>query len=907
MSAPTMERRGQGWAELAARPLGPTRGWGPAWRLARRDLARHRGRTAAAAIMVLLPVLLASALAAVLATLSVSGDEDTLARMGAADVLVQSGRISGSPATDSEVEAFIGAPVLRVEDGTQSVVTAGDRSSPAGGLATDFMDARADGLVAVLSGSLPVGDEVALSPGLADSLGVATGDVVSVGDLERTVSGIVSRRWADPSEVQLFAPTGTLPPSTGVGPYWLADLPDTAVIPDPDPGPGSDQGLAAISRGQVTGLSRWFAFELGGIGGDTLVTGSVGITLVILEIALLAGPAFAVGVRQQQQTLALLAATGGDRRALRRVVLAQAAVVGVGASVLGAVVGSAGTALVLTALRYRIPVRIGPLDVLFPLVVAFVVIGVAAAVASAVMPAITASGSTVVGALTVRPSSRRLPWRRPLVGAGLLVMGSAMVWVATLDRLDAVALASVGVLALGIGMVLVVPLPVALLARVTTRLPLGMRLAGRESSRSAARSIAAVAAVAGASASLAAVLTVTASISAEERAAYVPRLLPGVTSVASYSDVELSVIREQVDFLLPGARVGIVGSPDGAFVLSDGPEPSFSYTELFLPTRDCPELGPEGCEFDWRSSPVSFGPAVSVLDLDAAVLSGYDLSEQQLQVLADGGVLVADWSTAAVASGTVEVTATTSVTDYDTGAGVSVSDTSRSVPVARYTPAEGQPVLLVGEGAARALDVWQPAELLVQPVPEPLDTSDPVAREATVAAAAPLRAAFSSRGTQPAQVYTEVGFVDRLAPVDLAVAVAAVLVLLGATFTATALALADARRDRVVLTAMGAAPRDQRLTAGSTASLIAGTGALIGSVVGLVPGAIVGGTVLGSGTLSSGPELSVPATVGVLEIVPWGWLALLVLGLPVFAGLVVAAVASGRPEQEAARMSGRVA
>ena len=55
---------------------------------------------------------------------------------------------------------------------------------------------------------------------------------------------------------------------------------------------------------------------------------AVTIGLMLLQVALLAGPAIAVGARRNQHTLALLAASGADRRHLRAVVLGSAGVVG---------------------------------------------------------------------------------------------------------------------------------------------------------------------------------------------------------------------------------------------------------------------------------------------------------------------------------------------------------------------------------------------------------------------------------------------------------------------------------------------------------------------------------------------------------------------------------------------------
>lgn len=59
------------------------------------------------------------------------------------------------------------------------------------------------------------------------------------------------------------------------------------------------------------------------------------IGLAIAEVTLLAGAAFAVGIRRQSRTLGLYAATGLHRRQVRAVVLAQGVVLGG----LGGVVG----------------------------------------------------------------------------------------------------------------------------------------------------------------------------------------------------------------------------------------------------------------------------------------------------------------------------------------------------------------------------------------------------------------------------------------------------------------------------------------------------------------------------------------------------------------------------------------
>ena len=508
MSAPTAPptaagtTRAVGWSDAAGRGLRPSRGWRLPLRMAMRDLRRHPGRTAAAGVMVLVPVLLACVVAVFFSTSDVSARERFLEQMASADaVVLADGTVSlpEQPWTSAGVAELVGAPVVEVRRGGARVQVGDDPPVAADVLATDLADPVTDGLVTVRDGRLPQdATEVALSPGLARDLGVGLGDDVAVDSSTRTVTGL-AYEVSDGAAGGLAVLTADGVPTGATDPFassWLVPDADGVVTGQPD----DTSGLYVLARGNAADYAASFD-GIGPLGGVTVVMIGVALALVVLEIALLAGPAFAVGVRQQQQTLALLAATGGDGRALRRVVLAQALVVGAGASLLGAFLGTGLTALAVVLGRSRTDILLGPLEVPWGVVVGFVAVGVVASLASALVPALSASRATVVSALAPRTATRRVPWRRPLLGLLLLVGGTGMLVVAVRDAFgDSAILGAFAVLVMGIGMVLVVPLPVALLGRASTRLPLGVRLAGRESTRAATRSVAAVAAVAGASA-----------------------------------------------------------------------------------------------------------------------------------------------------------------------------------------------------------------------------------------------------------------------------------------------------------------------------------------------------------------------------------------------------------------------
>ena len=928
MSAPTAAppTRPAGPGAPGPRALGPTRGWRPALRMGWRDLRRHRGRTAAAAVMVFLPVLAASGVAVTLATLDVSADERTAGRQGGGAAVVswstwttQGTQDLDGPPGRSEVESLLGAGALEVVSGAARVRADG-RTVGAATLVTELGDPLADGLVVPLDGRLPAaGDEAALTPGLADALGVGVGDTVEVARAPRTVVGLAVGRYENPATpVVVLVPAGAPAAVGGPAEVWwvLGAAADPARVAD-----ARGAGLAVRGPGPTPEL------EGTGPSADGVLLVAVAVTLAALEIALLAGPAFAVGVRQQQRTLSLLAATGADARALGRVVLAQALLVGALAAASGGVLGVVLPAVALEALRYRVPASMGPVEVPWA-VAGFVAVGVLAALASALVPAVTAVRATVVRGLAPRPARARVPWRRPLAGAVLVLSGAAVLFLGiasaqyggggALPRVGPTTAASVSVLLLGVGMVLLVPLPVALVGRATRGLPPGVRLAGRETTRAGARSVAAVSAVAGATAGLVAAACLTTTLTEEARRAYVPAAAPGVHTVVSADVLE---DRRRVEQALPGWRTAVTGT--GGAREEDG---GLARVDHWLRTPGCEDAAGSGtgtdpgeCLLGWL--PVdegSYAQRTAVLDREAALLLGYDLDEAQLAVLDAGGVLLAASAPVDVTAGTVGLRGWTQTFEVDGGPDPEGRPAGAvEVPVATFEPVpgpssgdgSGQALLVLSPAAAEEVGGWYPVQLLAAP-PDAGLTAERVAR----AAGEQLREVLGGSGPDvagqvvPTTVSTETGFRDPYRLANLLVLLVAGVVVLGATLTATALALADARRDRGVLTALGASPGTQRLAAGSTAALLALTGAVVGAAVGLVPGVMVSDAMLDP--TPSAPGLVLPGRFGgvlggALEVVPWWALGAGVLGLPLLAGTVVALVATGRPATEVVRRGER--
>ena len=104
------------------------------------------------------------------------------------------------------------------------------------------------------------------------------------------------------------------------------------------------------------------------------------------------------------------------------------------------------------------------------------------------------------------------------------------------------------------------------------------------------------------------------------------------------------------------------------------------------------------------------------------------------------------------------------------------------------------------------------------------------------------------------------------------------LLALLAGLAVTALALADARPDLATMAAVGAPPRTRRRYAAWTAFGVASLGTWVGLVAGIVPGWAL--SQLTAVRYVAGIGGSTVVTAGDTLTVPWGWLLVLAVGVP---------------------------
>ena len=865
--------------------------WGVALRMGRREARRARGRSALVLAMIGLPVLGVTAVAVTAATSSLSTEQRATRSMGAADLTLTD---TGGPAivqnasgqgfsSDSPV-AGTAAPdpsraLALLPPGSRSLpdttvpgeLTVGDRTAEAELRELAYAEPLARGLYRQVAGRPPTGPaEVDLTTALAHRLGARVGAVVQLtrpAARLRVVGVVASTSRTD--ALGALVSGGLLPAATPPN-RLLVDL----------PGPVRWATVTRLNRAGLLAEPRRPVADAppepdrSAPSARTVTTVALVVGLALLEVVLLAGPAFAVGARRQTRELALLSATGAEPRDVRRVVLASGLVLGLAAGALGVVLGVAAGRLLVPLLVARTHTLAGPFEVPALQVLAVLAVAVGTALLAAVVPARLAARQDVVAGLTGRRGivvSRR--WV-PVAGIAGAAVG-ALVARAGAQHHDAVILLLGSAIA-ELGLVATTPALVGAAGRLGPRLPATARLALRDASRNRSRTAPAVSAVLAAVAGAVAVGTYVASIDGRDRERYSDSAAPGTVVVGNLMpgrEVETAgrVLRAQ----LPGARVVPVRAADftsGYLAVEPAPEQACPLNVLTAPPTRAQvrhAVRDPRCRVPDTITRIGSGTVVGGPD-ELAALTGVR-SAATTAVLLRGGVVAPPESVQA--DGTVRASFQVITNDGRPPVDAKpVALPGRALPrgVPRYT--------VVSPAAAARLGVASSAQGVVAVLGHPVGT----ATEDRV------RSALRKAGLQT-DPYVERGYRSSIGPVLLALVAGSALLVVGAASIATGLAAAEGRADLATLAAVGASPSLRRGLAGLQSAVTAGLGALLGTLTGLVPAV---GLVR---ALNSAAEQSGGLRTGVIPVVvPWGHLAVAAVLAPVVAALAAAALTRSR-------------
>ncbi len=437
-----------------------------AWRLFRREWRQQ--------LLILLLVILAVAAVVVGAAVAVNTPQPADFGFGTAQDManfVNTGKQSDLQSVDAQIAA------LEHRFGTVQVIENETFHVPGSTQTYQLRSQDPHGpygqpMLQLLSGHYPTGpNQIALTPGLASELNLRVGDTWSPGG--KAVVGVVQNPQSLLDEFALVPP-GQVSAPTQV----------TVLFDAPGVNPGRI-GANVYAPGQNATSNP--------INPDTIVLALA--TVGMLLIALVSVGGFTVLAQRRLRSLGMLESMGATDRNVRLVLRANGVIVGV----VGALVGFAlGLAAWLAyrphneqSAHHLIPMFALPWTV----IVVAMCLAVVATFFAAGHPARAITRVPVVSALAGRPGPPRQIHRSFVPGVIALVVGFFMFSASGAAGGSGVIWLIPGFVALIAGIILVAPFFLALLARIGRKAPIAVRLALRDLSRYRARSGSALSAI----------------------------------------------------------------------------------------------------------------------------------------------------------------------------------------------------------------------------------------------------------------------------------------------------------------------------------------------------------------------------------------------------------------------------
>ena len=398
-------------------------------------------------------------------------------------------------------------------------------------------------MLSLVSGRYPSGPgQVAMTSQVATIYNVHTGGIWRQGGRAWRVTGIVENPANLLDEFALVAPGQLSAPGQvtillGTQPASSSGLPPGAVVSD---APATFKGISPAVI--------------------VLVVAVLGLVF----IGLVAAAGFTVMAQRRLRALGMLSALGATERNVQLVMVANGAIVGAVATIIGAVIGFAAWILYYPHLATATAHTVDPANLPWVAIIIGMALAVLTAILAARRPARTVARVPVVAALSGRPPSPKGVNRaaRPgliAIAGGLVLLAFSGGWSSS----NALFLLG-GLVAVVVGSFLIAPLCVTLLAAATgPRAPVATRIALRDLVRYRARSGAALAATSFA-VFLAVVITIIASVrfsnvldytgtnlTASQLMIYTPSAGggPGVTLGQSLTPAQTSSLHTKVDSL----------------------------------------------------------------------------------------------------------------------------------------------------------------------------------------------------------------------------------------------------------------------------------------------------------------------------------------------------------------------
>lgn len=782
----------------------------------------------------------------------------------------------------------------------------------------------------VIAGHTPGDDgDIMVTKSTLARLGIRLGGTAQiVSPVTRTVRvvGVIDDRTEPDSTQELFGMPGAFGGDTDIAANMqtVAYLPNT-VLDWQQVQKLNKQGAVVLSRQVFEHPPAPGTYSMSG-GSDTtgiafMLAGMV-MGFALLEVTLLAGAAFTVGARAQERSLATVASVGSNRSTLFSIITANGLVLGAVGGVIGVAVGIGAGSVFMRLASDGSGTQFWGYHLWWPAMIGIAAVAIIVGWIGALVPAIRVSKFDIVAALrgAKRPTvpSRKRPIAGVvvvLVGVATTILGGVLTILLTREGMfnnqnprfwAALGMLLVGPVLTQLGLLMCSGLLLRMLARLLSRTGVAARLASRDAARNPGRSVPALAVIMTTVFAAVFAMTMMTSSQATNSANYQYSTMPGqVTLPLHYWDQQVnkrrtytdpgqfqSALRENLD-VDTVRTLAFVPSP-GDFVGHSAPTATDD-PDQFVPVLAVPPANQCPAE---RSS-LNFNPASQSGTADAYDDAKKDWRCQNAYVIggtyggADGQIVVGSHDDLALILGAKPSTAARNM--LANGGAVSlhpeyVENDSATIIWRKASYWENPPGVET-KPPARTAHVKAVVEEPVHSIQFGMVISSETADKLGLTyASASVLASTETPPTQ-AQVDALNGAIDTLiqspggyhaqverGPHDVSgvfswgILGLSALIAIAAAAVAIGLARFDGRGDQATLNAVGSSPGVRRGFGFWQAIVLAGTGAVLGSAVGLVPAVAL--TLPGSGTMFAAPWLPIimTATVMPLAIACGSWL-----------------------------------
>jgi len=779
-----------------------------------------------------------------------------------------------------------GTALFTVVEGSLGIETAAGQGWLAA-VSGDVWRTEFDGRYRVLDGVTPTQrDEAMASPGALERFGVHIGDRVQLVGADRTltITGTLRSARDEPSAPVLYVAEADAA-LVGDGytrwytPQWQPDLAQLAEL--------NHAGFVAFAHDLVVDPPPGARLSPYGTGrmdiGTVLLMGALVAAFSGYVVVLLAGAAFSVAARRQQRALAMAASVGASRADVFRIVLLQGTVLGAVGAAAGTLAGAAAAGVFLAAtdrgvqdgfwgnFGFRVP---------WALLAAVAAFAILVGTLSAIVPAHRATAGDVLGALRGARRPAALRPRRPVAALVVLVTGLAATVAGALVLAAEIAAeptggdrpvyyAAVWAVVLGpfvfqVGLLIPSHWVLVQLSRPLSRLGLASRIASRDAAATPSRVVPAFAVIGACVFAASVAVSATALTAAGNARQHYYSAPLGAVALGMWQDGD-----EASDALLATAAGVLAETEPSSTALAstqmtrvvgaDGatdPAP-----RIFAAARQ----RYTGCVGSACLQPydAASGVVYVVEPDDVATLLGTDPGAAALHTLTSGGAILTQKDYAA-ADGRVVITEWDAQTydrlmSNDGREAVVRPAASHELDVALVDVGRQQPFeILIAPATAADLGMRVVPSQLIATYDVPLDVAamERISAQTRDLRVGPSAGIWATIELGPAPVEPWLWLI-----VGIAVALVA-----GASAVALGLARFERRPDDATLAAIGGGPLLRRNINAWQAAVISAIGTVLGTTAGYV-------SMWGFATAN--------ARFFDVDDMPWPWLALLAIGLPV--------------------------